>query len=890
MATPETLYLLDSHAIIYRAFYAMENLRAPDGRPTNAIFQFVRILNNLRKDHRPQYLIAVFDAAGKNFRHQKFPDYKATRKPTPPELREQIPAIREIVEKYNIATAILDGYEADDLIGTLARQAEKDGMNVVILSGDKDLAQLLSPQITLFDPQRNRQTTLDDFIKNNGFTPERLPDLFGLWGDASDNIPGVAGIGEKIGRELIQQYGTLESVLEHANFIKGKRGTVLRASKADALLSKDLATICTTAPITFDRENSRIKHPDLSALRGIFLDYGFGTLLKELEHIEEISAPRQPHEYNLINTPEKFAAFLSALSAQTYFAVDTETTGTNPLTCELVGLSFSWANHTAFYLPFQASANEKVLSPEMLIKLKPILENPEIAKCGQNYKYDYLVLRRVGIELNGVIFDTLLASSLLTAHLRGHDLDTLSARYLGREKIPTSSIIGSGSSQITMAQVAVEKVCEYACEDADMTWQLANLLHEKLGERGRKFLREIELPLSKILCAMQWRGIRVDAEILAHQSNEITTLLNVLTAEIFALADAEFNLDSPKQLATILFDKLQLPIIRKTPTGAYSTDESVLSELVNMGFELPLRLLDYRQYAKLKNTYIDALPRLINPQTGRVHTTFAQSTTATGRLSSVNPNLQNIPIRSEKGRAIRAAFVTEKNWSLLAADYSQIELRVLAHFTGDHALHLAFMEDRDIHRVVAAAVNKISEDEVTDAQRRSAKAINFGIIYGQTAHGLANATGMNRVQAQNFIDQYFADFPSVRAYIEETLQRATLDGAVQTMFGRRREIPELKSSKKQDAERGQREAINTIIQGTAAEIIKLAMIKLSARLQNEKMAAQILLQIHDELVLEAPNEEIEQLQNIVREEMENAVKLSVPLKVDMGVGENWLTT
>ncbi|MBP5234164.1 MAG: DNA polymerase I [Planctomycetes bacterium] len=885
---PETLYLIDAHAFIFRAFYAMENLRSPDGRPVNAVFQFVRMLNSLRREFRPEYLIAVFDpASGPTLRRALYPEYKANRKPTPPELREQIPLIQEIVEKYDIETCVADGYEADDVIGTLAAQAEAAGMNVVVVSGDKDLAQLLTPKVTLFDPVKNARVTVLDYEAKNGFPPTRLPDLFGLWGDASDNIPGVAGIGEKIGRELIQKYGTLENLLDHAGEVKGKRGEVLAASREVALLSKDLATIRRDAPVTFDKARAAVRAPDVPALRLLYTGLGFGTLLAELEHLEAV-APAAAHDYQLIDAPDKFAAFLAALSRQPYFAIDTETTGLNPMTCELVGVSFSWAPSTAFYLPFRAPAGEPFLGQAELDKLRPILENPAVHKCAQNYKFDSLVLFRNGIHVQGWFFDTMLASSLLTAHLRGHDLDTLALRYLGIKKIPTADVIGSGAKETTMDAVPVAKVAEYSGEDADVTWRLSQLLADKMDGDDRRNLEEIEIPLSHVLAAMQYRGIRVLPEALAAQSQELATVIAALTAEIYGLAGQEFNIASPRQLGEILFDKLGMPSLRRTKTG-HSTDEGVLQELAGMGHELPLRVLEYRQYVKLKNTYLDALPQLINPATGRIHTTFSQTATATGRLASSNPNLQNIPVRTEKGRAIRAAFVPADGWRMLSADYSQVELRVMAHFAGDKALRRAFAEGRDVHRVVAAAINHVPEDAVTPEQRRAAKAVNFGIIYGQTAHGLAQTTGMGRQQAQDFIDRYFLDFPMVRAFIDATLDQAMADGYVRTMLGRRREIPELHSSKRPDVERGRREAINTVIQGSAAEIIKLAMLRLSRRLRDEKMQAQMLLQIHDELVLEAPAEEMDALAAMVREEMEGAVELAVPLKVDVGVGDDWLS-
>ncbi len=908
----KTLYLIDGHAQIYRAFYALEGLTSPDGRPTGAIFQFTRMLIHLLREQKPDYLAVVFDAPGKNFRHDLYPEYKANRKPAPPELTAQIGPIQQIVRGYNIPVYMQAGFEADDLLGSLARRAEADGNEVVIVSGDKDLGQILSDRVCLYDPKKNLFTTAENFTAENGFGPEKLPDLMGLWGDAADNIPGVEGIGQKTGRELIAKYGCLEDLLDRASEIKGKRGETLLKSREVAMLSKRLAIIDTQVPVELDYPALAPRHPDLPALHAIFSDYGLRNLLKELEHDygvpggapagvptaasggadeagEQIplNATVHPRDYRIIDTPELFDAFLKALKDEDHFVIDTETTSEDPMRADLVGISISWSPHQAFYLPFRAPAGERVLDRRELEWLRPILENPQIGKCGQNAKYDRIVLRRAGIELRGLDFDTLIASSLFSAHLRGHDLDTLAGRYLGMVKIPTKSILGTGQKQITMDQAPVAQVGEYACEDADATFQLETVFRERLGADEQRLMTELELPLCEVLEEMQVTGIRVDCDILARQSVELGRLLEVLTARIHELAGHEFNLASPLQLQKVLFEEMGLPVIRKTKTGA-STDESVLSELAAEGYELPKQMLEHRQYAKLKNTYIDALPGLVNPQTGRIHTTFSQTTTATGRLSSSNPNLQNIPVRSEFGKAIRAAFIPQDGWVLLAADYSQVELRMLAHFSGDAALVRAFKEGRDIHRVAAANVNGILEDEVTAGQRQAAKAVNFGIIYGQTAHGLSQTTGMSRPQAQMFIDSYFEQFPDVKRFIDDTIFRAHDEGGVRTLLGRWREIPELKAGKRQLIERAEREAVNTLIQGSAADLIKKAMIALRAKMRTVTPQARLLLQIHDELVLECPPEELPALQALVRQEMENALTLSVPLVVDMGSGQNWL--
>ncbi len=881
------LYLIDGHAQIYRAFYAVEGLRSPDGRPTNAIFQFTRMLIHLIREQKPDYLAACFDAPGKTFRHDQYTEYKANRKPAPPELKDQIPTILNIVEEYNIPIFTKEGYEADDLIGTIAKKAtdSDEEIMVVIVSGDKDLAQLLSPRVCMYDPKKDKISTVDSFTEENGFGPDKLPDLMGLWGDSSDNIPGVEGIGQKIGRELIQKYGSLEELLDRASEIKGKRGEALLKSREVAVLSKELATINTDSPLNFDLEATKLHKPNIPALHDIFTDFGLRNLLKEIEHDTAEEAPNK--DYTIVDTPEKFDAFIKALKDEKHIAVDTETTSENPMEAELVGISVSWAANTAFYLPFKGPEGDRVLNKNELEWLREIFESEEVTKVGQNIKYDSIVLKRAGINLRGVSFDTLIASSLTSAHLRGHDLDTLASRYLGIQKIPTKEIIGTGLKQITMDMAPVAKVGEYACEDADVTWQLEKVFISRLGEEEKKLMEEIELPLSETLQIMQMTGIRLDVDILEKQSEELEGLLEMLTQQIYDLAGHEFNIASPKQLQTVLFEEMGLPVIRKTKTGA-STDESVLTELAAQDHELPKRVLEHRQYAKLKNTYVDALPKLVNEKTGRIHTTFSQTTTATGRLSSSNPNLQNIPVRSEKGRAIRAAFIPEDGWQMLAADYSQVELRMLAHFSDDKVLQKAFNEGRDIHVVAAANVHGILEEEVTPEQRYAAKAVNFGIIYGQTAHGLSQTTDMTRPQAQLFIDSYFEQFPNVKGFIEDTIEKAHKAGGVRTMLGRWREIPELSSSKKVMRERGEREAVNTLIQGSAADLVKVAMIKLRDRMEGETPQSRMLLQIHDELVFEAPQNEIDLLREIVREEMEGAFLLKVPLKVDIGQGNNWL--
>lgn len=880
------LYLIDGHAQIFRAFYAVEGLTTPDGKSIGATFGFTRMLLDLIRDQKPDAIVAAFDSPGKTFRHDTFAAYKATRKPTPPELIAQVPLIMDVVRAYNIPVYAIDGYEADDLLGTLTRQGREAGWDVTIVTGDKDCGQLLTEGVRIFDSAKNVFIDRQAFIDKKGIVPEKLVDLMGLWGDSSDNIPGVPGIGEKIGVQLIQEYGSLENLLDHADEIKGKRGETLRANIEQARISKDLATIHTDAPITLDIEAAKMSEPDVAKLTGMFTDFGFNSLLKRLG-----SAPAEKEvcDYRLIDDDAKFADFMKELSAQKFFAFDTETTGLDPLQDKLAGISFSWQEKTGYYLPFAYPCDEKGLNAKHLADLKPILENPTIGKTGHNVRYDALVLRHAGIHLAGIVFDSLIASSLCDGHLAEHGLKVLSRRYYNIEMTPIDTLIGSGRNQTTMDLVSCAQVTDYACADADITFRLYGTLSKRLAERGmEKLFGEVELPLSDVLTDMQATGIRLDSDLLAEESYETGELLKTLTEEICGLAGREFNIGSPKQLAVILFEEMGLPVIRRTQTGA-STDESVLLELSRLhDCEIAERILEYRMYAKLKNTYLDALPKMVNPETGRLHTSFSQTRTATGRLASSNPNLQNIPVRTERGRAVRAAFIPESGWKMLAADYSQVELRILAHFSGDPVLKKAFADDLDIHRVVAAEVNGISPEEVTKEQRSSAKAVNFGIIYGQSAHGLSESTGMSRGQAQSFIDNYYSRFPAIREWMDKSIREACQNGYVETIHGFRREIPELASSNKTKVARGEREAVNTIIQGSAADLIKTAMVRLAAAMKKAGLRSNLLLQIHDELLLEAPPEEVDQLKELVRDAMENALDLSIPLKVDIGTGDNWL--
>lgn len=882
----QTVYLIDGHAQLYRAFYAVEGLRSPDGKPTGAVFGFTRMIQDIIKKHNPDAIVAVFDSPGPTFRHEMYAEYKANRKPTPPELVSQIPDVHEIVTAYKIPLYTLPGFEADDLLGTFSLQAVNAGWQVVIVSGDKDCAQLLTRGVRIFDPQKNVFTDYDGFINEKGIPPEKLTDLMGLWGDTADNIPGVPGIGEKIGLQLIQQYGSLDNLLDHSDEIKGKRGEVLRANRDQALLSRTLAVINTNAPIQIDLVAARSAEPNVAKLRELFKTFGFTSLMRQLDEVEQ--RPPESVDYRLVDSEEKFESFLTELAVQSFVAIDTETTALDPMKSQLVGISVSWKAGEGYYLPFMGPPGEDVLPASALGRLKRILENPKPAKTGHNIKFDDLVLRRCGIRIAGVEFDSLIASSLTGGHLMEHGLKTLAERHYHVAMTQIDELIGSGKNQLTMDSVPVETVSPYAAADADISFRLAGTLGNVLEEQGNAALfRDVELPLSRVLTDMQETGILIDCGLLAEQSAELSGMLDNLTKEIHDLAGHEFNVASPKQLAKVLFEEMGFPVTRKTTTGP-STDESALQQLANLhNSEIAGRVLEYRMYAKLKNTYLDALPDMVNPQTRRLHTTFSQTRTATGRLASSEPNLQNIPVRSERGRAVRAAFIPEPGWKLLSADYSQIELRFLAHFSEDKALLDAFAAGQDIHLVVAAEVNGIKPDMVTKDQRSAAKAVNFGIIYGQTAHGLAEGTGMSRFAAQHFIDRYYERFPRIGEWMGSAIEKARSEGGVSTILGRWREIPEIKSSNKAKVARGEREAINTIMQGSAADLIKVAMVNLSRRLR-ENFQARMLLQIHDELLFEAPPDEIPSLREMIHKEMEGALPLKVAITVDVGVGDNWL--
>ena len=906
----KTLYLIDGHSHIYSAFYAIRGLTAPDGRPINAVYGFTATLHKILA-REPDSIAVVLDAGAKTFRNDLFDQYKATRKPMPEELVSQLPLIDEMIAAHGIRTVKRAGFEADDLIATLARQAEKQGFDVVILTSDKDAQQLLSDHIHIYDNRKDRTIDASVLKEEKGIIPEQVVDMMALSGDTSDNIPGVPGIGPKTAQELIQQYGTLEGVLSHVDDIRGKRRQEnLRKFADQARLSKDLVTLDDDVALDVTVDDLVPVEPDREKLLALFRKWGFKRFLDELID----ATPEQDTDYRLINTPETFDEFIKRLrehvarppvgrdddpeeatrgtgprATAARFSVDLETTSTFPRDAEIVGIAFSWKPFDGDYLAIRTPDLEPNLDRDVVLAaLKPILEDERVPKVGQNLKYDAVVLLNEGIELRGVAFDTMLASYVLNPGKRRHNLDDLSAEVLGHRMIPISDLIGKGKKQILMSAVPSQSVAEYACEDADVAWRIAAVLEPKLAEAQLDTLyRDLELPLIDVLRDMEWAGVRVDVDALATISEAMGARIETLRKEIHATAGEEFNIDSTQQLGVVLFDKLGLPGSKRTKTG-FSTDQSVLEGLAPM-HKLPKLVLEYRQLTKLKGTYVDALPLLVSPKTGRIHASFNQTVTATGRLSSSDPNLQNIPIRTEEGEKIRAAFITGSDDAvLLSADYSQIELRLLAHFTADEALSEAFKRGDDIHAFVAAQIYDIDQADVTSAQRRQAKAVNFGIMYGQTAYGLAAQLGIPVGEAAKFIDAYYERYASVERFFEQVLIDCREKGYVTTLLGRRRYLQGIKDpSNRRNRNQAERMAVNTVCQGSAADLIKKAMIDIHRQLRDEKLKTRLILQIHDELLFEVPENELEHVQPLVTSLMESAIPLSVPMVVNVAVGKNW---
>jgi len=878
-------YIIDGNSYIYRAFYAVRGLTTSTGLPTNAVFGFANMLLKVIKDKSPDLLAIVFDPKGPTRRHLEYKEYKAHRPPMPRDLVPQIPYIHKLVEAFRIPVFIKEGQEADDVIATLARKAEARGIEVIIVTGDKDMLQLVGPHVKVYDTLKEKVYESEDVEVRFSVPPDRVVEIMGLMGDAADNIPGVPGIGEKTAQTLIKQYTTIDNLLAHAHEITRPKLKQSLLEFADlARLSRELAILHTDVPFEINYEDLKLKPPDNAALLLILKELEFTGLLKYVDQ-----EPERDVNYRTVLEEQDFLNLVGALSSAEEFCFDTETTSLDPMQADLVGISFAIHPHEAFYVPLGHSylgVPKQISMGRALEALKPVMETPGIRKIGQNIKYDMLVLGHYGIQVRGIAFDTMIASYLLNPSKPSHGLDAISLEYLNHKTITYAEVTGSGKKQIGFAEVDVQRATEYSGEDADITLRLKQTLAPLLREQSfEKLFHDIEMPLMAVLADMEHSGVKIDAEFLKRMSAKLGAAMTMIEKTIYELAGAAFNINSPKQLAEILFVKLKLTPTKKTKTG-FSTNVDVLEELAPV-HPLPAEILKYRTLAKLKSTYIDALPLMINPKTGRLHTSLNQTVTATGRLSSSDPNLQNIPIRTEIGREIRQAFIAEQGASLLSADYSQIELRILAHMSGDPALIKTFQNDEDVHTRTASEILGLAPDEITPEMRRKAKAVNFGIIYGISAFGLARDLGVSNAEAKRYIDNYFARYPKVREFIDRTIEDGKTNGSVTTLFGRRRFIPELSSSAVAIRNFGERMAVNTPIQGTAADLIKLAMINIQSRLGREDLKSKMILQVHDELIFEVPDQEIDRMKTLVREEMEGVLTLSIPIKVDMGVGKNW---
>lgn len=898
------LVLVDGSSYLYRAFHALPPLTTTKGQPTGAIKGVVSMLKRLHQDYASSPIVVVFDAKGPTFRDEMFPDYKAQRPPMPDELRTQIEPLHAIVKALGYPLICEPGVEADDVIGTLAKQASEQGMDVIVSTGDKDMAQLVDQHVTLVNTMSDTRLDPAGVMEKYGFGPDKMIDYLALMGDKVDNIPGVAGVGEKTALGLIQGLGGLDDI--YANLdrvvdlpIRGAKSLAakLEAERDAAYMSYTLATIKLDVELAFAPADLRNDQPDTAALSHWYQELEFRSWLAEIDASATVTraepAPIAPAQtqYDCVTTEQALAQWISVLKEASTFAFDTETNSLDYMQAELVGLSFCAEPGVACYVPVAhdyPGAPDQLSRDYVLNQLKDLLEDPQYQKVGQHLKYDMHVLANYGIALRGFAGDTMLESYVLDSVGGRHDMDSLAERYLGRRTISFEDVAGKGAKQLTFNQVSLEQAVPYACEDADITWQLYEYLTNQLTatESLHTVYTDIELPLAPVLQSIERNGALVSREILQQQSSVIGARLIELEAEAHDLAGRPFNLGSTKQLGEILFDELKLPIIKKTPKGAPSTGEEVLVELA-LDYPLPKVLLEYRGLAKLKSTYTDKLPTLINPRTGRIHTSYHQAVTATGRLSSSDPNLQNIPIRSVEGRAIRKAFIAPENHVIVAADYSQIELRIMAHLSGDAGLMTAFNEGLDVHAATAAEVFGVALDEVTSDQRRSAKAINFGLIYGMSAFGLAKQLHIGRAESQAYIDTYFQRYPGVLDYMDRTRQGAHERGYVETIFGRRLYLPEINARNKMRVQAAERTAINAPMQGSAADIIKKAMLAVDRFLRDSSLESKMIMQVHDELVFEVPKHELDALRAGVITAMESAAQLAVPLLVEVGLGDNW---
>ena len=893
----KTLYLIDGYAMLYRSHFAL--IRNPlinsKGMHTSALFGFINQILKLINNDKPDLMVAAFDTSKKTFRHEKYPDYKATREKMPDEMIGQLPYLWKILESMGIPTLEKPGFEADDIIGTLASMASKENLEVYIVSGDKDFMQLVNENIFLYTPS-GRKADIKIYDRNGvidkwGVPPEKIIDLLGLMGDASDNVPGVPGVGEKTAVKLIKEYGSLEASLDHADEVKNKRAREgLQNARSEALLSKDLVTIDTNMDLNIDFSTLKTNDIDKESLALIFQELEFETLQKQIlgDDIpisKKKDAPKK--DYRTLYSEEDIKNFLGSIKEGEWLSFDIETTSVNPMSCDIVGFSFSNKQNTGVYIPIHWPDSKDSLFDDYITKvlelMRPVMENGLIPKTGQNVKFDSLILLRNGIKVAGIKFDTMIAAHLLKPELRSFKLENLSLEYLDYAMVPIEDLIGKGKDQISMAEVDIDKISFYASEDADIALQLTYIFEKKLDEENlSKFFNEIEIPLLPVLTEMEFNGMYIDSDLLKTMSIKIGKKLDGLIKDIYQESGFEFNINSTQQLAKILFDIKGLPEIKKR-----STAEDVLERLKGQHL-LPELVLEYRKLNKLKNTYIDALPELKLPSTGRIHSTFNQTITATGRLSSSNPNFQNIPIKTEEGREIRKAFKSNnRDWVIFSADYSQIELRIMAHLSQDTSLVDAFNNGDDIHSRTAADVFNVSISDVQPSMRRTAKIVNFGLLYGAGPFRMSQELGIPQKEAKALIEKYFDTYSGIKKYVEDTMQKAKKNRFVKTLLGRKRPVWDIDSSNHLHREAAKRMAINMPIQGTSAEMIKIAMTSVSNHLNEHKMKSKLVLQIHDELVFETPKNELNDLENMVVDKMVNALPLSVPIEVDSGFGQSW---
>ena len=906
MKNPPRLYLIDGSSYIFRAFYGIKQfLSNSKGLPTNAIYGFASMLLKILREEQPEYIAIIFDPKGKTFRHEMYKEYKANRKETPDDLKPQIPYIINLVEVFNIVSMQQEGFEADDLIGTISKKAEKKGFDVTIVSGDKDMMQLISPKIKMLDTMKNKTFGEKEVKEKFGVEPGRVTEVMGLMGDSSDNIPGVPGIGPKTATTLIQNFGDIENLLKNLEQIKKKslKNKLLEYTE-QARLSKKLCTIDTNLNLPVGIEEMKAKKLDSKRIITLFKQLEFAALLSKIElgnekwvesgKLRGWKSDTDKKKYKLVFSEKELDKIIIQVKNKGLLSIDLETTSAFPMEAEIVGISISIIPHDAYYIPVghdYPGAPAQLNRDMVLGKLKPVLEDKKIKKIGQNIKYEIIVFQNSGIKIKNIYFDTMIASYLINPSKHNHNLEDIALEYLDYRVITYKEVAGSGSKEVGFNKVDLETAACYSGEDADITLQLSKKLLPALAigiidkDALVSLLNNVELPLAEVLAEIEINGVKINKNFLKKMSKDLEKDISLSAQKIYDMAGEKFNINSPKQLSELLFEKLKIPPLKKTKTG-YSTDMSVLEQLAT-GYPLPAEIISYRQLSKLKSTYVDALPLLVNSKTGRIHTSFNQTVTATGRLSSSNPNLQNIPIRTDLGRKIRKAFIAEKNHLLLSADYSQIELRILAHLSEDEVLIEAFKKGEDIHVQTGARIFNVFPNMVDSNMRRMAKAVNFGIIYGISPFGLSKNIRVSLKEAKEFIDHYFALYKGVKSYIEQTITDARKNGYVTTILNRRRYLPELNSKNRQMKEFAERTAVNTPVQGSAADLIKIAMINISRAIKSKNLKSKMILQVHDELVFEIPEAEKKMMVDLVNKEMEGVMELKIPLIVDTWIGKNW---